>query len=80
MRDGGPGIAPADRAHVFDRFYQVDASRDRSAGTSGLGLSIVKALVEAQGCIVGVEGATPHGAIFWLELPITSAGDSTTPR
>jgi two-component system sensor histidine kinase BaeS len=73
VRDGGPGIAPADRAHVFDRFYQADASRDRSAGTSGLGLSIVKALVEAQGGTVGVEDATPHGAIFWQELPTGDA-------
>ena len=54
VRDAGPGIAAADRPHVFDRFYQADASRDRSAGTSGLGLSIVKALVEAQGGSVGV--------------------------
>ena len=69
VHDDGPGIAPADRAHVFDRFYQADASRDRSAGTSGLGLAIVKALVEAQGGTVGVEDATPRGAIFWLELP-----------
>jgi two-component system, OmpR family, sensor kinase len=58
-----------DRPHVFDRLYQADASRDRSAGTSGLGLSIVKALVEAQGGTVGADDAEPHGAIFWLELP-----------
>jgi len=69
VRDSGPGVAAADRPHVFDRFYQADVARDRSAGTSGLGLSIVKALVEAQGGTVGVDDAEPHGAIFWLELP-----------
>ncbi|MEI8334373.1 MAG: HAMP domain-containing sensor histidine kinase [Chloroflexota bacterium] len=73
VRDAGPGVAAADRPHVFDRFYQADVSRDRSAGTSGLGLSIVKALVEAQGGTVGVEDATPHGAVFWLELPAGGA-------
>jgi len=69
VRDAGPGVAVVDRPHVFDRFYQADPSRDRSARTTGLGLSIVKALVEAQGGTVGVDDAEPHGAIFWLELP-----------
>ena len=75
VRDAGPGVAAADRSHVFDRFYQADPSRDRSAGTSGLGLSIVKALVEAQGGTVGVDDATPRGAIFWLELPEVAGGE-----
>jgi two-component system sensor histidine kinase BaeS len=74
VRDAGPGVDAVDRPHVFDRLYQADASRDRSAGTSGLGLAIVKALVEAQGGTVGVDDATPHGAIFWLELPGSPAG------
>ena len=72
VRDAGPGVAPADRPHVFDRFYQADVSRDRSAGTSGLGLSIVKALVEAQGGTVGVDDVSPHGAAFWIELSSTA--------
>ncbi len=74
VRDAGPGVSAVDRPHVFDRLYQADASRDRSAGTSGLGLSIVKALVEAQGGTVGVDDATPRGATFWLELPDAAGG------
>ncbi len=74
VRDTGPGIPEEDKARVFDRFYQADPSRDRAAATTGLGLSIVKALVEAQGGTVGVDAAEPHGAVFWMEL----AGAGTT--
>ena len=55
VEDTGAGIADEDLPHVFDRFYQADASRDRRTGTSGLGLSIVRALVEAHGGQVGAE-------------------------
>ena len=46
VRDTGPGITAAELPHVFDRFYKADASRQGAAGGSGLGLSIVKAIVE----------------------------------
>jgi signal transduction histidine kinase len=69
VRDTGPGVEPGDLLRVFDRFYRADPSRQRSSGTSGLGLSIVQALAEAQGGDVGVESVTPHGARFWLRLP-----------
>ena len=74
VRDTGPGIAPEDLPHVFDRFYQADPSRDRSTGTSGLGLAIVRALAQAQGGSVGVDPVVPQGAAFWMELPRQSAG------
>jgi two-component system sensor histidine kinase BaeS len=69
VRDTGPGIAPDDLPHVFDRFYQADPARDRSTGSSGLGLAIVRALVEAQGGRVGAENAPGGGALIWFELP-----------
>jgi signal transduction histidine kinase len=68
VRDTGPGIAPADLPHVFDRFYQADPSRDRSTGTSGLGLAIVRALVDAHGGSAGAENLPGGGARFWIEL------------
>lgn len=68
VRDSGPGIAPADLPHVFDRFYQADPSRDRSTGTSGLGLAIVRAIVDAHGGSTGVENLPGGGACFWIEL------------
>jgi two-component system sensor histidine kinase BaeS len=74
VRDTGPGVAAEDRPHVFDRFYQADEARDRSTATTGLGLSIVRALVVAQGGTVGLDAAEPHGAIFWLELPAATGG------
>jgi two-component system sensor histidine kinase BaeS len=76
VRDTGPGVASTDLEHVFERFYQADPARDRSTGASGLGLSIVKAIVEAHGGSVGVENVASGGARFWFELPVArvSAG------
>ncbi len=68
VRDTGPGIAPEDLPHLFDRFYQADPARDRSTGTSGLGLAIVRALVEAHGGTAGAENVAGGGARFWIEL------------
>jgi signal transduction histidine kinase len=75
VRDAGPGVAPGDLPHLFERFYQADPARDRSTGTSGLGLSIVKAIIDAHGGSVGVENAAGAGARFWFEL-----GDATDPQ
>ena len=68
VHDSGPGIDPADMPHVFDRFYQADPARDRSTGTSGLGLAIVRALVDAHGGTTGAENDPAGGARFWIEL------------
>lgn len=69
VRDDGPGIPAEDLPNVFERFYRADPSRQRASGTSGLGLSIVRALAEAQQGQVGVEDVKPHGSRFWLRLP-----------
>jgi two-component system sensor histidine kinase BaeS len=69
VTDAGPGIPPEAIPHVFDRFYRADAARERSSGTSGLGLSIVRALAEAQGGAVGAENVPDGGARVWIELP-----------
>ena len=66
--DDGPGLGDhADR--VFDRFYRADAAPDRTAGHAGLGLAIVRALVEAQGGRVSAANRPEGGAVFRVELP-----------
>ena len=67
--DTGGGIAPADLPHVFDRFYQADPARDRATATSGLGLAIVRALVEAHGGRVRAANEPGGGARFEVDLP-----------
>ena len=66
VRDHGPGIAPEDAAHVFDRFWR--ASNSRHLPGSGLGLSIVKDVAEKHGGSVSVEQAAGGGAHFRLRL------------
>jgi len=67
VRDHGPGIAEADRDRIFDRFYR--SSSARSTPGSGLGLSIVKQVVEAHGGTVFARSADDGGAIVGFELP-----------
>ena len=68
--DHGPGLSAQARERVFERFYRVDSSRTRDAGGSGLGLSIVSALVAAHGGRVGVEETPGGGATFLVEIPL----------
>jgi two-component system, OmpR family, sensor histidine kinase BaeS len=79
VEDTGGGIAPEDLPRVFDRFYQADPSRDRRTGTSGLGLSIVRALVEAHGGYVGADNRPGGGTSVWVDLPASRPPDQTTP-
>jgi len=69
IEDSGPGIAAEALPSIFERFYQADPSRSRGTGTSGLGLSIVKALAEAHGGRAGAENRAEGGARLWIELP-----------
>jgi signal transduction histidine kinase len=69
VRDNGPGIPPEHLPRVFDRFYKVDASRAQGASGSGLGLSIVKAIVERHGGTVTASNAPGGGAVFEIVLP-----------
>jgi len=68
MEDNGPGIPPAELERIFQLFYQIDGSATRRAGGLGLGLALVKMLVEAHGSQVHVESALGTGSKFWFEL------------
>ena len=72
VRDEGPGLTADQAAHVFERFYRVDASRSRTEGGSGIGLAIVAALVEAMEGRVWVHSDGPgRGATFGIALAAT---------
>ena len=64
----GDGIPQRDLPHVFERFYRVEKSRDRARGGAGIGLAIVKQLVEATGGRVGAESGAGLTR-FWFSLP-----------
>ena len=72
VRDTGIGIPPEHLSHIFDRFYRVDKSRSRQAGGgSGIGLTIARALVEAQRGRIWIESAGEGlGSTFMFTLPI----------
>ena len=70
VRDHGPGISPEHWPRVFERFYKVDPARSRGDTGSGLGLSITKHLVLAQGGRVWTEAARDGGQIFGLAVPV----------
>jgi signal transduction histidine kinase len=64
IQDTGPGIPTEHLSRVFDRFYRVDSARDQASGGSGLGLSIVRAIVHAHGGTVSADNAPEGGARF----------------
>jgi two-component system phosphate regulon sensor histidine kinase PhoR len=67
--DDGPGIPQADRLRVFERFYRVDKSRSRAPGGTGIGLAIVKHVVELLGGTVTAGSRAEGGAVFTVRLP-----------
>ncbi|MEA2235186.1 MAG: two-component system, OmpR family, sensor kinase [Solirubrobacteraceae bacterium] len=73
VSDEGPGIDPAVRSRVFERFFRADPSRARKSGGSGLGLSIVAAIAEAHGGRARV-GDGARGASIIVELPAPAVG------
>ncbi len=71
VADTGDGIPPDQLPHVFERFYRVDAARDRAHGGAGIGLAIAKALAEAHGGHITAASDGPgRGARFTVTLPI----------
>lgn len=69
VEDDGPGIPLGERAKVFEAFYRLDRSRDRSTGGFGLGLSIVKQVVELHHGRVEIRDSEMGGAKFVIYLP-----------
>ncbi|MEK4012740.1 MULTISPECIES: sensor histidine kinase [Peribacillus] len=68
IKDEGHGIPKTDLPHIFDRFYRVDKSRSRDTGGSGLGLSIVKELIEAHDGTIEIKSEQGKGTAFFISL------------
>lgn len=68
ITDTGEGIAPEDQIHIFERFYKADKARDRALGGNGLGLSLVKKIVELHGGSVALESKVGEGTAFQIRL------------
>jgi two-component system sensor histidine kinase BaeS len=70
VQDTGIGISPEHLSHVFERFYRVDKSRSRAGGGSGIGLTIAKHLVEAQGGQIEAASSGPdQGSTISFTIP-----------
>lgn len=78
--DNGPGIPEENIPRLFDRFFRTDASRARNRGGAGLGLSIVKAIVDIHGGAIEVQNRVGGGCQFTIFLPIPPEIDTGITR
>ncbi len=69
VQDRGPGLSPEDQAKLFGKFQTLSAKPTGGESATGLGLSIVKAVIAQHGGTVGCDSTPGAGACFWLELP-----------
>ena len=70
IRDSGKGIAPEELPLIWNRYYRSTENHRRAIQGSGLGLSIVRTILENHGAAYGVESEQGHGSCFWFELPV----------
>ena len=80
VSDSGIGIAPADQQRIFERFYRVDHPMVRQAIGTGLGLPIVRSLVEMHGGRVWLHSEVGHGTTFFFTLPVWEAEAEELPE
>ncbi|HEU4409370.1 MAG TPA: ATP-binding protein [Polyangiaceae bacterium] len=79
VEDTGPGIEPAKRALLFQRFQQLDGSSTRGFEGTGIGLALVKQFAELMGGEAGVESKPGRGSRFWVRLPRAGAASDGPP-
>ena len=85
ISDKGPGIPPAEQAHIFEPFHRADPTRARATGGAGLGLTIVSAIAHAHGGTVGVVSDPTsdngsRGTTFWVRIPLAGPAPVSEPE
>jgi signal transduction histidine kinase len=78
VADRGPGVSAGEAQRLFEPYYRAPATAGSGKDGVGLGLSIVKSIVEAHGGLVGVESRRGGGARFWFTIP--TAGRAASPK
>ena len=78
VRDEGRGIPEDQLEHIFERFWQGDASDSRAKGGTGLGLAITRLIVEQHHGRIWAESEVGHGSTFIVELPLSASQGATT--
>jgi signal transduction histidine kinase len=73
IKDEGIGIAQRDLPYIFEYLYRTDESRARDSGGNGIGLSVVKAIVDAHSGTINVESAPGRGSVFTVTLPASQS-------
>ncbi|HET9588140.1 MAG TPA: ATP-binding protein, partial [Anaerolineales bacterium] len=76
VMDEGSGVPVGQRGSLFRRFSHLDSSNERARQGAGLGLSVVKEIVEAQRGEVGITDLTAGGTSFWFTLPLADKSES----
>jgi signal transduction histidine kinase len=70
VRDGGPGVPLGERSRLFSEYSQISNPPTGGEDSTGLGLSIVKQLVESERGMVGADFPSEGGSVFWFEVPV----------
>ena len=78
VTDTGVGVPEESIPHLFERFYRVDKARARKSGGSGLGLSIVRNMVERNGGSISVSSTLGEGSTFTVAFPIFDVEEDDT--
>ena len=76
VTDSGIGISDDDMKHVFDRFWRADEARDRASGGLGIGLAVVREIVDRHKGRVGVARGAGGGTTFTLRFPVARRGSA----